>query len=73
MPNYDYRCKNCGYESTVFQKISDTVLTQCSECLENTLQRLITGKDATLRFEGSGYYVTDYAKECDGCCESCKK
>ena len=63
MPNYDYRCKECGHESTIFQKISEDLLTQCSECQKDSLQRLITGANATLRFEGSGYYITDYAKD----------
>lgn len=60
MPNYDYKCKSCDHSLTIFQKITEDKITQCPECLENSLQRLIGGGNATLRFEGTGYYITDY-------------
>ncbi len=60
MPNYDYRCENCGHQTTKFQKISEEKLKTCKECSCDTLRRLIGGSMATLSFEGSGYYITDY-------------
>ncbi|MGK0183204.1 MAG: putative FmdB family regulatory protein [Halioglobus sp.] len=60
MPNYDYKCKKCDHSLTVFQKITEDKITKCPECLESSLLRLIGGANATLRFEGTGYYITDY-------------
>jgi len=46
--------------TTIFQKITEEKLVKCSSCLEDALERLIGGQMATLRFEGNGYYITDY-------------
>jgi putative FmdB family regulatory protein len=48
MPRYPYRCKGCGHELEVFQKMSDAKLTACPACHEETLERLILG--------GTGYF-----------------
>lgn len=61
MPTYDYKCKECSHEFEAFQSMSADVLTECPECKEESLQRLI-GTGAGLVFKGSGFYETDYKK-----------
>lgn len=60
MPNYDYRCQQCGHEFEVFQKMSDDKLTDCplEEC-DGQVKRLL-GTGAGLIFKGGGFYETDY-------------
>ena len=59
MPNYDYKCDNCGFEFEIFQSMKDDKLTKCPECKKNKLVRLI-GSGGGLIFKGSGFYLTDY-------------
>jgi putative FmdB family regulatory protein len=60
MPTYDYSCSNCSKDFEIIQKISEPALTKCPECLSGNIKRGIGGGSATLRFEGSGFYITDY-------------
>lgn len=60
MPNYDYKCEQCEHTLTTFQKITESKLSKCPACLQDSLKRLIGGAKATLRFLGSGYYINDY-------------
>lgn len=62
MPTYPYICKACQHECEAFQKITDAPLTQCPKCGEQSLQRGIGGGNAVFRFQGSGFYETDYKK-----------
>ncbi|MBS1272407.1 MAG: hypothetical protein MAGBODY4_01552 [Candidatus Marinimicrobia bacterium] len=59
MPTYEYGCKNCGHRFEEFQRMSDDPITQCPECGEESVQRLVSG-GAGLIFKGSGFYITDY-------------
>ncbi len=61
MPTYDYKCSNCGYAYELFQSMKDDPVTECPQCREQTLKRLI-GAGAGLVFKGSGFYLTDYGK-----------
>ncbi len=61
MPTYDYRCRKCGHTLAVFQGITEDALTECPECGEHALQRLI-GPGAGIIFKGSGFYETDYKR-----------
>ena len=61
MPNYDYRCPDCGHEYTKFQKITDESRPACSEC-GSPGERVISG-GAGLIFKGSGFYITDYRSD----------
>lgn len=56
MPLYDYRCKDCGHEMEVLQKIQD-LAPPCEACHQNSLERCVTS--AQMRFKGNGYYETD--------------
>ena len=62
MPTYNYECSSCGKHLSVFQKMSDSKLTDCDKCKnKNTLKRLISGGSGMV-FKGSGFYLTDYTE-----------
>lgn len=44
MPQYEYKCRCCGNEFEVDQKITDEPLTDCKKCLVCALYRLIPNK-----------------------------
>ena len=58
MPNYTYRCKDCEIEFEYFQGINDEHLQECEEC-GGELIRLL-GKGSGIKFNGTGFYETDY-------------
>jgi putative FmdB family regulatory protein len=59
MPLYEYSCHNCGQTFEVIQKFSDAPLTIHEAC-GGEVERLIS--PPALQFKGSGWYVTDYAR-----------
>lgn len=61
MPIYEYRCGACGHYLDALQKISDAPLTQCPECKEAALKRLISAP--SFRLKGSGWYETDFKSD----------
>ena len=61
MPTYEYECKNCGRRFIEIQNISDSKLTKCLKCGQDTLVRLISG-GAGIIFNGSGFYCNDHKK-----------
>jgi putative FmdB family regulatory protein len=60
MPTYDYRCKACGHQFEIFQKISDKLVDECPLC-NGEVVRLVGGGQGLI-FKGSGFYITDYKK-----------
>jgi len=58
MPLYDYRCGECAHEFEVLQGISDSPLTSCPECKEDTLKKLASAPAFT--FKGGGWYKDGY-------------
>lgn len=58
MPIYEYECQSCGYRMEAIQKISDAPLTQCPQCGEATLKKLVSA--AAFRLKGGGWYETDF-------------
>ncbi len=60
MPLYEYECKKCGRRIEKIQKFSDAPLATCEIC-SGELERLVSS--AAIRFKGSGWYVTDYARK----------
>ena len=60
MPIYEYECKKCKAHIEVFQKVSDKPPTKCRKC-GGKLERKISAP--AIQFKGSGWYVTDYAKD----------
>jgi putative FmdB family regulatory protein len=59
MPLYEYRCDACGNVFEVKQKFSDSPLTIHEGC-GGAVQRLLSAP--ALQFKGSGWYITDYAR-----------
>lgn len=60
MPIYEYRCEACGHEFEKLQKLSDPVITECPECHQNDVKKLISA--AGFRLKGGGWYETDFKK-----------
>ena len=60
MPLYEYQCQKCGHRFEKIRKFSDKQLRKCPEC-EGVLEQLVSAP--AVRFKGSGWYVTDYAKK----------
>jgi len=58
MPIYEYRCTACGHELEAMQKMSEPPLTDCPECGESALTKLVSA--AGFRLKGSGWYETDF-------------
>jgi putative FmdB family regulatory protein len=57
MPIYGYRCRSCGHEFEVLQKMSDAPLKTCPKC-SGQLAKIVY--PAGVVYKGSGYYSTDY-------------
>ena len=57
MPIYGYRCKSCGHEFEVLQKMSDAPLQTCPKCAGQLAKKIYA---AGIVYKGSGYYSTDY-------------
>jgi putative FmdB family regulatory protein len=60
MPLYEYQCQQCGHRFELIQKFSDAPITECEKC-HGAVQKLLSASG--LRFKGSGFYITDYAKK----------
>lgn len=58
MPIYEYECTACGHLLEKLQKVSEPPLSQCPECNEASLQKLISA--AGFRLSGGGWYETDF-------------
>ena len=57
MPIYGYRCKTCGHEFEVLQKMSDAAPKACPKCAGQLVKIVYP---AGVVYKGSGYYSTDY-------------
>jgi putative FmdB family regulatory protein len=59
MPLYEYACHRCGETFEVMQKFSDAPLKEHEGC-GGEVERLLS--PPALQFKGSGWYITDYAR-----------
>ena len=59
MPLYEYECERCHEQFEVMQKFTDEPLTTHQNC-GGAVHRLLSAP--ALQFKGSGWYITDYAK-----------
>ncbi|HEY1239315.1 MAG TPA: FmdB family zinc ribbon protein [Bryobacteraceae bacterium] len=59
MPLYEYACQRCGKTFELMQKFSDAPVTIHEGC-GGAVERLISAP--ALQFKGSGWYITDYAR-----------
>jgi len=58
MPIYEYSCTKCNHHFDLMQKINDKPATQCPQCFEETVIRLISA--AGFQLKGTGWYATDF-------------
>jgi len=58
MPIYEYQCTSCGHRLEALQGIREEPLTDCPQCREASLTRLIS--PAGFRLKGGGWYETDF-------------
>ena len=58
MPIYEYKCKACGHELEVIQKLSEEPLKFCPECGKPEMSKLVSA--AGFRLKGAGWYETDF-------------
>ncbi len=58
MPIYEYECRECGHSMDRLQKISDDPLTDCPECGQPKLRKLMSAP--RFRLKGAGWYETDF-------------
>ena len=70
MPIYEYRCQDCNHEFERMQKFSDPPVAACPAC-EGSVQKLISR--SAFHLKGSGWYVTDYARNGDQKSDSTEK
>ncbi len=61
MPIYEYRCRACGCTFERMQKFSDPLVRKCPKCGKGGVEKLISR--SAIKFEGTGWYVTDYARK----------
>lgn len=60
MPIYEYTCQKCAARVEILQKLSDKPLTKCKQCGGRMEKQWST---SGIQFKGSGWYVTDYARQ----------
>ena len=58
MPIYAYKCRACGHELEVLQKVSDPPLRTCPSCGQEAIAKQLTA--AGFQLKGSGWYATDF-------------
>ena len=56
MPTYEYKCKRCGKEFEIEQRITDAPIERCREC-RGVVKRLIS--QSTFILNGPGWYASD--------------
>lgn len=61
MPIYEYQCGNCKHVFDALQKMDAEPLTDCPECREPTLKKLLSAPN--FRLKGGGWYETDFKKD----------
>ena len=60
MPLYEYQCEACAHRFEQIRRFSDPPLTTCPEC-EGPVRKLLSSP--AIQFKGTGWYVTDYARQ----------
>jgi putative FmdB family regulatory protein len=61
MPIYEYECEACGNRFELIQKFSDPLVEICPKCGERKVHKLLSSP--AIKFKGTGWYITDYAKK----------
>lgn len=60
MPTYGYKCTECNHSFEVFQRITESPLTECRKC-KGRLKKLLY--PVGIVFKGSGFHVNDYKSD----------
>ena len=60
MPLYEYECDACGHRFEKIQKFSDPLEDTCPKC-GGSVHKLMSSP--AIQFKGSGFYITDYARQ----------
>jgi putative FmdB family regulatory protein len=60
MPLYEYQCEACEHRFERIQKFSDPLVDTCPECA-GKVRKLLSSP--AFQFKGSGWYITDYARQ----------
>ena len=60
MPVYEYKCSKCDESFEIKQSFNDKPITVCHRC-GSEARRVF--RPAPIIFKGSGFYVTDHAKD----------
>ena len=63
MPLYEYECAACAHRFERIQKFSDPLVDVCPEC-GGAVRKLLSSP--AIQFKGSGFYITDYARQGKG-------
>ncbi len=58
MPIYEYRCEQCTHEFESLQKFNDDPLSECPNCQQEALIKLVSA--SSFRLKGGGWYETDF-------------
>lgn len=58
MPIYEYQCRACEHAFETIQRMNEPVLTECPDCGEDQLRKLVSA--AAFRLKGDGWYETDF-------------
>ncbi len=61
MPLYEYECESCGRRFELIRKFSDPAIEVCALCEKGPVRRLQSAP--AIQFKGSGFYITDYARQ----------
>ena len=61
MPLYEYECDGCGRRFELIRKFSDPAVEVCELCGKGPVRRLQSAP--AIQFKGSGFYITDYARQ----------
>jgi putative FmdB family regulatory protein len=64
MPLYEYQCDACGCRFERIQKFSDPPVTDCPNCGQPQVHKLLSSP--AIQFKGTGWYITDYARKGTG-------
>ena len=58
MPIYDFKCKECGYITELMRKMSESNLTVCPKCNQESLEKMLSAP--SFQLNGTGWYATDF-------------
>jgi putative FmdB family regulatory protein len=58
LPTYEYECPDCGERFEALQRMSDDPITECPNCAEHNVRRVLFAP--AIHFKGKGFYSTDY-------------